>query len=72
MPVNLQTESVETIRKTYKHRAEGDPTVEVNLIVNQPSGVAGLRIQVSGASGAAQLVQVLQIISNKIKADFGL
>lgn len=72
MAVTLDTQSTLTTRKQYTHRAEGDPTVEVSLSVNSDTGNASAQIRISGATGAAQINQVLALIINKIRADFNL
>lgn len=72
MAVSLETETASTLRKRYKHNQPGDPNVEVNLSVNQADNTANVQIRISGATGANQIKQVLQLIIQKISADFNV
>lgn len=58
--------------RAEKYTKQDSPHVEANVHVNTGTNIAGLRLQVSGATGAAQLVQVLRILANRIEADFGV
>lgn len=72
MPITFDTESANTVRKIYRHQAPGDPTVEVHITIEQATNVANMQIRINGATGAAQVKQVLQLIINKISTDFGV
>ena len=69
MPITLDTTSSQTQRKTYR-KDTGLPHVEVTISINDANN-AGMQIRISAATGAAELVQVLQFIANKMKTDFG-
>lgn len=70
MAIDLDTQSATIVRKTYTY-TQG-PRVEVNLTVDQASNNAGMNVRISGATGAAQLKNVLQIIITKISDEFGV
>lgn len=72
MAVSLETETASTLRKRYKHNQPGDPNVEVNLAVNQADNNASVQIRITGATGPNQLKNILQLIIQKISADFNV
>ena len=70
MAITLDTTSSQTQRKTYR-KDTGSPRVEVNISIND-ANIANMQIRINGATGAAELIQVLQFIANKMKTDFGV
>jgi len=69
MPVILDTETSQTLRKSYR-KTGNPPIVEANVSLNTTSNQYSVQIRLNGATGVAEVAQVLRAIVNKIEADF--
>ena len=69
MPISLSTDTSQVLRKTYR-KTEELPTVEASVSLNTVTNQYAVQIRLNGATGVAEVAQVLRAIVNKIEADF--